>query len=451
MTDFRIMPSLTPLSGTVLLPSDKSISHRALLLAAIAEGKSHIDGRCFGGDNISTMRVLRALGVEIEELHASLVVHGRGLHGLRAPTVDLDCGNSGTTMRLLAGLLAGQSFAFRLTGDASLLKRPMRRLLDPLTARGARLSGMTSARADEITGPIVGAFPASQATVRNARNALSPLTWDLQIASAQVKSALLLSGLYATGNTDISEPQPSRDHTERMLRALGVPVTCGSRLVLHREGFPGILPAFELAVPGDLSAAAFFLAAALAVEGSELTLENVGINPTRTGILAWMQNARVWVGQNDVGERSGEPIATLSVAYGQGQATALSGALLVRAIDEVPAICAIAAGLSGTTVISDAAELRTKESDRLLSCGSVLRAYGIDVEERPDGLSILGKPEGKLRACTVDSHGDHRIAMMAAILALRADGPCVVRDVDCVQTSFPRFAETLRSVGARIA
>lgn len=441
MTSYRVQPASAPLSGTAFLPSDKSISHRALILAALANGVSHIDGRSFGGDIGSSVGALRALGVVISDEHESIVVHGKGLWGLRVPDGDLDCGNSGTTMRLLAGVLAAQPFPFRLVGDASLSKRPMRRVLAPLVARGARLEGTQVGM--DVCAPLIG-------FARNDGKFLEPLHFDLETSSAQVKSALLLSGLFSEGVTDLSEPSPSRDHTERLLQALGVPLTTGSRIRLDPSSWTRAWPGFALSVPGDLSAAAFLLGAVMTVPGSSITLEGVGVNDTRTGILDWLLETGVTLDREDEVERGREPTATLSLVHERGKAARLAGPLLVRAIDEVPAICAIAASLEGVTLIADAAELRVKESDRIRACASVLRTFGLQVEEYDAGLAVEGKPDAPLNACEVDSQGDHRIAMMAAVLALRASAPCLVRNTACVRTSFPDFVATLRSIGAPI-
>jgi 3-phosphoshikimate 1-carboxyvinyltransferase len=272
----------------------------------------------------------------------------------------------------------------------------------------------------------------------------------MQTASAQVKSALLLSGLYASGPTELTEPTISRDHTERMLGALGVPIETGSRIRLDPHGWLRELPAFQLEIPGDLSAAAFIVAAGLLVAGSKLELCKVGVNPSRSGVLDWLKACGFDIQLADHAVQNGEPTATLHVAFARGHSSRVAGDLLVRAIDEVPAICAIAAGLDGETTIADAQELRVKESDRIRTSAAVLRAFGIEVDEHADGLTVRGQPEGKLKQCTIDSHGDHRIAMMAAVLALRAEGECCIRDVACVDTSFPRFAETMHAIGAQI-
>jgi 3-phosphoshikimate 1-carboxyvinyltransferase len=441
MTDLVIVPNGAPLSGASTVPSDKSISHRAIMLAAVGAGKSRVRRFTFGGDNVSTARIFQALGVVIDELPDALVVHGRGLRGLVATTADLDCGNSGTTMRLLCGLLAGAGVPFRMVGDASLSRRPMRRVLEPLARRGSLVQGTRSGT--DACAPLwsPGSGPSAAA--------LASLKYDLPTASAQVKSALLLSGLYADGVTDIAEPALSRDHTERMLQALGVAIEHGDgRIKLDPTCLGAGWDGFDITIPGDLSAAAFLLAAALSVPGSAIELGHVGVNPSRAGVLDWMQNAGFLVGKFAL--TNGEPVATLTARHAAGVAAPLAGGLLVRAIDEVPAICALAASLQGVTRISEAAELRVKESDRIgVSC-TVLRAFGLEADERPDGLEVQGKPEGNFKPCDVDSHGDHRIAMMAAVLALRATGPCVVRDVACIDTSFPGFATTLRGLGADV-
>ena len=315
MTDYLVQPAVTPLSGTAFLPSDKSISHRAIMFAAIADGASHIDRFSFGGDNVSTARCFQAMGIEIEESAGALTVRGRGLWGLREPSTDLDCGNSGTTMRLLAGLLAGQRFPFRMVGDESLSKRPMRRVLDPLASRGATLSGTVNGK--DICAPLV-----SKGRLADDPR-LRALKMDLKTSSAQVKSALLLSGLYASGSTDLSEPTVSRDHTERLMGALGVPLTIGERIKLDVDKWNGALSPFNIAIPGDLSAAAFLLAAAVTVPGSSLTLEGVGVNPTRAGVLDWLESAGFMIDYADKADKNGEPTATLTIEHGRGTAAKL--------------------------------------------------------------------------------------------------------------------------------
>jgi 3-phosphoshikimate 1-carboxyvinyltransferase len=458
MTDLVVEPQAAPLRGLVPVPSDKSITHRALLLSAIARGTSRIrtggEGAAakatsaaaqLGEDNRSTMAALRALGVGIEERAGELVVEGVGIEGLREPGDALDCGNSGTTMRLLMGMLAAQRFRSVLVGDASLSRRPMARVATPLRLRGARVEGrIDPKRVGELTAPLeLGPLPVP--------NQLSSLHYDLPIPSAQVKSALLLSGLWAAGVTVVSEPVVSRDHTERMLAALGAPVRrIGPVVELDGPAFGGELPAFELTIPGDLSAAAFVVAAGLLVPGSDVGVRAVGTNPTRSGFVDVVRSMGAHVVLTTTGDALDEPIGELRAMAGDLRGALAGGELVARSIDEVPVLAAIAARARGVTQIVDAGELRVKESDRLATMARVLRAFGVRCEELPDGLVVEGQPDGPLRAADVASEGDHRIAMSAALLGLVADGPTRVRDVDAIATSFPRFAGTMRALGARM-
>jgi 3-phosphoshikimate 1-carboxyvinyltransferase len=445
VTDLVVRPAKRPLEGSVPVPSDKSIGHRALLLASLANGKSRITSFSRGEDNVSTATAMRAMGVAIEDVGSTeLVVTGAGIFGLRAPAGPLDCGNSGTTMRLLAGLLSAQPFESTLVGDASLSRRPMLRVVGPLRARGARIDGSPHAtKADEVTAPlVVGPLPDGEF--------LKGIEFVSPVASAQVKSALLLSGLYAHGPTYFKEPTVSRDHTERMLQAMGVPIrTIGPVVELDPAGWNGQLPGLDIDIPGDLSAAAFLLVAAQIVPGSRVTTRGVGVNPTRTGLLEVLRDMGAGIVSEPHGDRAGEPIANLS-SFGEPlRAVRIGGEIVPRAIDEIPIVCALAARARGTTTISDAEELRVKESDRLAAMAGVLRAFGVACEERPDGLAVEGR-EGPLEPATVESKDDHRIAMTAAVMALAAGGPSRIRNVDCVSTSFPRFVGTLRALGAEI-
>lgn len=444
--DFLIEPASRPLRGVVPVPSDKSIGHRALLVGAVAKGQSLLRGFSYGGDNVSTLEALRALGVVIDDDGKGTVsVSGRGLRGLQKAPGPLDCGNSGTTMRLMTGLLAGQPFESVLVGDESLSRRPMARVANPLRRRGATVEGeFHPTKAGEITAPLrVGPLKAS------AR--LSGCEETLAVASAQVKSALLLSGLYADGNTYVSEPIVSRDHTERLLHALGVPLrTVGTLVELDVERWAGELEPFTVEVPGDLSAAAFLLVAAQLVAGSEVGVRRCGLNPTRSGIIDVLRDAGAGLSIEQRGDELGEPVGDVLASPGEGRAYRAGGELLTRSIDEVPALCALAARSRGVSIIADAAELRVKESDRLAAMAQTLRAFGVECEEKPDGLVIEGQPDRPLRAAEVESRGDHRIAMAATLLALTAEGPSRVRDVACVATSFPRFAGTLRALGASV-
>jgi 3-phosphoshikimate 1-carboxyvinyltransferase len=444
--DFVVQGASRPLSGSVPVPSDKSIAHRALLLSALAAGDSELRRFSYGGDNVSTMGVLRALGVAIDDDTAgTLRVHGVGLHGLSAPREPLDCGNSGTTMRLVAGILVAQPFDSILTGDRSLSGRPMARIASPLRRRGASIEGeFHQKKAGEITAPLqIGALRKGYALTESEE--------VLPIPSAQVKSALLLSGLYANGDTFVREPLVSRDHTERMLAALDVPVSGVAGMVsLDSARFSGVLPPFSLEIPGDLSAASFLIVAASCVPGSEVVVRGCGANPTRSGILDVVRDWGGHVVFDPRADAMGEPVGDLHIVSRSLFGRTIGGEATVRSIDEIPVLSVLAARAKGITVIADAAELRVKESDRLAAMATTLRAFGVSCEERPDGLVIEGRPEGPLTAAVVESGGDHRIAMSAVLLGLLANGETRVRDVDCVATSFPRFAGTLRALGADV-
>jgi 3-phosphoshikimate 1-carboxyvinyltransferase len=424
-----------PLRGRVELRGDKSIGHRALLFAALAEGSSRIEGLSGGLDHRSTADILRSLGVSIDESPDAVIVGGVGLDGLRAADRDLDCGNSGTTMRLFAGLLAGQRFDSCLVGDRSLSRRPMRRIVDPLRARGAAIGG--SERDGDFYAPLV-IGPAER---------LIGLEYDMPVASAQVKSALLLAGLYARGPTALKEPVLSRDHTERMLLDLGVPIeTFGPMVVLDPDGWSRRWDAFDLVVPGDLSSAAFLIAAAHIVPKSSVVVAGCGVNPTRTGFLDALRPMGSTLQIEPKGARfASEPVADLHVRSGRLRGTDLGGELIVRMIDEVPAFCALAARAGSKSVIRDARELRVKESDRIAATATVLRAFGCECSELEDGLIVEGA--ASLRPAHVDSMGDHRIAMTSAVLALAATGESVIDDVECVDTSFPAFASIIAALG----
>jgi 3-phosphoshikimate 1-carboxyvinyltransferase len=445
MTDLVVHPQKAPLVGSVPVPSDKSVAHRALLVGALCNGKSRIRAYAGGEDNASTRAALEAMGVRYEESDKEVIVTGAGLFGLRAPNHDLDCGNSGTTMRLLCGVLCAQDFAATLVGDASLSRRPMMRVAGPLRARGARIEGQPHPKKEnEITAPL-------RILGLEEGKYLGAIEYDMPVASAQVKSALLLSGLYAHGPTTLREPTLSRDHTERMLLALGVPLrTVGTAVELDPSGWNGQMPSFDVTLPGDISASAFVLGAALVVPGSRVSVRHVGTNPTRTGIVDILRDMSAPLAIEPLGDEGGEPIGNLHVEATEGlTGRTIGGEWVTRAIDEIPALCAIAARARGTTTIRDAAELRVKESDRISAMVTVLREFGVTCEGLPDGMRVEGT-EKPLRACSVESLGDHRIAMSAALLALCADGPSKIRDADCIATSFPRFVGTLRALGASI-
>lgn len=445
MSVLLVHPLDTPLVGSVPVPSDKSIGHRALLFASLCEGTSTIRGFSYGEDNVSTANAMRAMGATIEDVEKGVLrVTGTGLFGLKTPARELDCGNSGTTMRLLTGILAAQTFRSRLVGDASLTRRPMMRVVGPLRKRGAVIDGAPHPKKEgDVTAPLViGPLPDGKE--------LGELEFESTVASAQVKSAILLSGLYAHGTTWFKEPTLSRDHTERMMHALGVPLKAvGTMVELDPAGWNGKMPAFEIDIPGDASAAAFLVVAAQLFPGSRVTVRGVGTNPTRTGLLEIVRHMGGGIEVVPQGEQAGEPVAEIT-AWQQGlRGTLIGGELVPRAIDEIPIACALAARAVGKTTIRDAEELRVKESDRIATMASVLRAFGIACAELPDGLEIEGK-DGPLEPCEIDSRGDHRIAMTAAILGLLGRAPSRITDCDCIATSFPKFVGTLRALGARI-
>lgn len=441
-----VQPLTRPLSGSVPVPADKSISHRALIMAAVANGCSELRGFSYGEDNVATQRAFSQMGVRIEDdACGTLRVHGVGLDGLAAPAAQIDCGNSGTTMRLLSGLLAGQAFASRLVGDASLSRRPMSRIVRPLMERGAVIAGQPrQGGGDEVTAPLeIGPLPPGRR--------LAALEYQLPVASAQVKSALLLSGLWASGPTLLREPLVSRDHTERMFDALGIPVeTAGPVVKLHPPADPKSIAAFVVDLPGDLSAAAFLLAAGLLVEGSVVTTRGTGVNPTRSGFVEIVKRLGGELAIAPRGESLGEPRAEITARATALRGASIGGELALRAIDEIPICAALAARTRGCTRFFDVAELRVKESDRIEAIVTLLRAFGVEASEHEDGFSVEGRPNQQLAAARVDSRGDHRIAMTAAVLGLVADGPTVVEDVACIGTSFPRFVGTLRALGAEV-
>lgn len=417
-----------PLRGTLEIPGDKSISHRAVMLAAIADGVSRVDGFLEGEDTRATAAILARMGVRIDTPSPSRrIVHGVGIDGLRAPGGPLDCGNAGTGMRLLAGLLAGQRFESTLVGDASLSRRPMRRVTAPLAKMGARIDttpdGMPPLH-------IHGGRP------------LMGVEHRLEVASAQVKSALLLAGLYAAGETLVREPHPTRDYTERMLTAFGAAIDFAPGFARLRGGQR--LRANDVQVPADFSSAAFFLVAASIVPGSELRLRQVGLNPRRTGLLHALRRMGADIAEENDGEHGGEPVADLVVRHAPLRGIEVPVELVPDMIDEFPALFIAAACATGPTEVRGAAELRVKESDRLAAMATGLRTLGLWVDETPDGATIHPGPLG---GGTVDSHDDHRIAMAFAVAAQRASGEIRIRDVDNVATSFPAFDALARGAG----
>jgi 3-phosphoshikimate 1-carboxyvinyltransferase len=411
--------------GELNPPPDKSISHRAVIFSALSEGKSRVKNFLRAKDTESTVRVFRALGIEIEDEKDGLLISGRGLRGLSEPLDVIDCGNSGTTIRLVSGVLSGTPFFSVLTGDDSLRLRPMARVIRPLELMGARIM----ARSDNRYPPL---------GIRGTK--LNPIVYSLPVASAQVKSCLLLAGLYADGETVISEPFRSRDHSERMLPAFGADLKVDGLRVIVRGGTN--LHPLDTEVPGDFSSAAFFLVASLIVPESEVVLRNVGINPTRTGLLDVLQQMGAAIRLENVRTVSGETVADI---YSKGKSDLkpfhVSGEIVPSLIDEFPILCVAAAFADGTSTIRGAEELRVKESDRILSISTELRKMGVGIEEFPDGLSIEGAE--RLKGTGVHSHGDHRIAMSLSVAALAAEGTTTITGADAVDISFPGFFDIL--------
>ena len=420
------------LSGTVRVPGDKSISHRAVMLGSLAEGTTHVSGLLEGEDVLSTLGAFRAMGVRAQgPEQGELVVHGVGLHGLKAPGRPLDMGNSGTAMRLMAGILAGQAFESELVGDESLSKRPMKRVAEPLARMGAVID----------TGE--GGRPPLR--IRGGRR-LHGIDYAMPMASAQVKSSLLLAGLYADGITNVTEPAPTRDHTERMLRGFGYAVeTSGPRISL-RGG--GRLRACDIDVPSDISSATFFLVGASIAPGSDLLIEHVGINPTRIGVLNILKLMGGDIELRNAREVGGEPVADIRVRHAQLRGIRIPEDQVPLAIDEFPALFIAAACADGETVLTGAHELRVKESDRIAVMASGLKRLGVAAQETPDGIVIRG---GEIAGGEVDSQGDHRIAMSFAMAGLRATGAVTVNDCKNVATSFPGFAELAARAGLGIS
>jgi len=417
------------IDAEMTVPGDKSISHRALMIGAIANGKTQIRNFLDSDDTSATMEILRAMGIEIERKENEVIVEGKGLYGLSEPEGVLDARNSGTTMRLLLGLLAAQSFYAVITGDESLRKRPMKRVIEPLSKMGSQFFGRQGGSLAPIT--VIGN--------RNLRS----ITYRTPVASAQVKSAILLAGLYADGDTTVIEPAKSRDHTERMLRCFGAQVyEEGTSVTIH--GIANKLEAKEIFVPGDISSAAFFIVAGLITKGSKLVIKDVGLNPTRTGILTALREMGGDI--SVVNERiiNYEPVGDLIVRSSELKGIEIKSDTIPLLIDEIPILAIAASQASGKTSIRDAQELRYKETDRIRAIATELRRLGVEIEERQDGFDVVGRQEIKGN-CTCESYKDHRIAMSLAIAGLIAQEPIEINDFECVNISFPNFAAILNS------
>ena len=425
-----------PLKGKLRVPGDKSMSHRAVMFSSLAKGTSHITGLLEGEDVLATLAAFRAMGVNATgPKNGKLQINGVGMGGLQAPESDLDMGNSGTAMRLLTGILVAQNFASKLIGDESLSKRPMRRVSVPLASMGARC-----ATDDNGCPPL---------HIRAVEH-LEPIDYKLPIASAQIKSAVLLAGMYAQGETSVTEPAPTRDHTERMLNAYGYP--CKTEKIDDQVSTISIvgggeLKAAKIDIPGDISSAAFFLVAGSIVPDSELTLQHVGVNSTRTGIIDVLREMGAdiqFLNERDVG---GEPVADIRVRYSGLKGIDIDPKYVPLAIDEFPVLCIAAACADGVTTVSGAEELRHKESDRISAMVSGLRALGVELIEHKDGVEITG---GEIGAGDVDSFHDHRIAMAFSVAGAVANGPVIIDKCENVATSFPNFVELANQVGMKL-
>ncbi|HHN65346.1 MAG TPA: 3-phosphoshikimate 1-carboxyvinyltransferase [Nitrospirae bacterium] len=417
-----------PLKGEITAPSDKSISHRAIIFASIGKGISRIRNFLRASDPMSTLNAMSALGVEIIDNIDEIVVHGRGLYGLKEPEDIIDCGNSGTTMRLLTGLLSAQKFLSILTGDESLRQRPMKRVITPLTEMGATIYG----RKDNSLAPVA---------IRGQQ--LRPIKYRSPVASAQVKSAILLAGLYIAGTTTVEEPSRSRDHTERILPTIGASIEVEKNRVSIRG--PAELSRLDITIPGDFSSAAFFLVAATIVKDSEILIKNTLLNPTRTGLLNVMERMGVSFEILNTSEVSGEPVGDILCRFtSQLKATEIRPEEVPSMIDEFPIFSVLATQADGVSVIRGARELRVKESDRIGTMTSELRKLGAEIEELPDGMTIKGPV--KLKGAVVESHGDHRVAMALSVAALVAEGETKIEGISSVEISFPGFYEKLRDL-----
>lgn len=418
-----------PLRGEITVPGDKSISHRAVMFGALAKGTTSITNFLKGADCLSTISCFEKMGIEIEQLPSEILIHGKGLHGLNAPETILDAGNSGTTTRLLSGILAGQAFCTTLTGDASIQKRPMTRIITPLSQMGGKIESLS----DNGCAPL-----------KITGHSLKPIHYLSPVSSAQVKSCVLLAGMYADGITKVTEPYLSRNHSELMLRSFGADVISeGTTAAI--TGNP-VLEGQKVIVPGDISSAAYFIAAGLLIPGSEILIKDVGINPTRDGILKVCADMGADIQLLNKREYGKEPVADILVKHSELKATVIEGALIPTLIDELPMLAVMAAFAQGTTVIRDAQELKVKESNRLDIIVQHLSAMGADIIPTEDGMEIHGgKP---LKGAVLDSYMDHRIAMSFAVAGMAADGETEILNASCVDISYPEFYRDMAAISA---
>jgi 3-phosphoshikimate 1-carboxyvinyltransferase len=418
-----IVNPIEKIKTEIHVPGDKSISHRAVMLGALAKGETIVNGFLSSEDCLATIDCFRKLGIDIKTSKDKVVIQGKGFNGLKESKEMLNVGNSGTTIRLISGILAGQTFITEITGDQSIQKRPMMRIVKPLREMGARIKG-------------------EFAPLKISGSKLSPIRYELPVASAQVKSAVLLAGLFCDGVTTVVEENQARDHTERMLEYFGAKIK-NRNLNIQIQGNNQFYGA-EIDVPGDISSAAFFMVAGLIVPNSELTIKNVGVNPTRTGIIDVLHRMGANLEVKDEEILSGEPRATIIVRSSKLKGIKIDGSIIPRIIDEIPIIALAATQAEGKTIISGAKELRIKESDRIATVSSELRKMGAKIEELDDGMIIEGPT--KLHGATIESYGDHRIAMTAAVAGLIADGETIIENPECIETSFPGFEKILNKI-----
>jgi len=430
-----------PLKGQITVPGDKSISHRAVMFGALAEGTTEVTNFLQGADCLSTIRCFRQLGIEImnEDTSDTVIIHGKGLGGLSKPQGLLDVGNSGTTMRLISGILCGQKFAVSLTGDESIQKRPMGRIMTPLTLMGADIKSEKENGCAPLLINMSGKSSKMVSPLSASASRLRGIHYTSPVASAQIKSCVLLAGLYAQGETSITEPSLSRNHTELMLRTFGAKITSyeTTATIIPRPQLHGT----KIAVPGDISSAAYFIAAGLIVPGSELIIKNVGINPTRDGILHICKQMGADITLENIINNGGEPAADLVVRYSELTGTIISGPIIPTLIDEIPVIAVLACFAKGQTIIKDASELKVKESNRIDVCVDNLKRMGADITATEDGMIINGgRP---LHGAVIESKSDHRIAMSFTVASLMAEGETIINDPECVTISYPNFYSDL--------
>ena len=430
MSDFLASPC-NSLSGVITIPGDKSISHRAIMMGSIANGVTKVSGFLEGNDSLATLKSFQKMGVDIEQSGSKLTIKGLGMHGLKAPTKPLDLGNSGTSIRLMSGLLSAQSFDSELCGDESLSKRPMDRIIDPLRQMGAKIYGVNSKPPLSISG----------------NQPLKAITYELPIASAQIKSCLLLAGLYAEGETCIVENVTTRDHTERMLRGFGYQVTCSDNCITLDGG--GELEACDIDIPSDISSAAFFMVAASIAENADLTLKAININPTRTGIIEILKLMGADITISNETEMAGEKTADIQVRSADLKGIEIPNELVPLAIDEFPVLFIAASCAEGETLLTGAKELRVKESDRIQVMADGLKVLGIKTEVLDDGIRIQGGQFSKPSA-PIKSHHDHRVSMSFAVASAACNFDIKIEGVDNVKTSFPNFVELANTIGANI-